>query len=267
MRYGLTLPIFDELADPRLLAELAARADAAGWDGVFVWDHVLYREPVRAATDPWTALAAMALATSRVRIGPMVTPLARRRPQVVARKVAALDHLSGGRFVLGTGLGLDGSGGEFARFGEPADVRVRAAAYDEALGLVRGLLSGRRVDHVGPTFTADGVRFLPTPLQAEVPIWCAARWPHRRPLVRAARHQGVALIDLGGPADVAEARTVLGELRADDLDGFEVVVQRPAGDDHRPWAAAGATWLLTAFDPFSVTADDVRRAIDARPTD
>ena len=130
MRAGLTLPIFDGLADPRLLADLAATAEQAGWDGVFVWDHVVYRSPVRAATDPWIATAAMAARTERVALGPMVTPLARRRPQVVARQAVALDHLSGGRLVLGVGLGLDRSGGELSRFGEELDDRRRAAMLD-----------------------------------------------------------------------------------------------------------------------------------------
>lgn len=103
MRFGLTLPIFDELANPRLLADLAAEAESTGWDGVFVWDHIYYREPIKASTDPWIALAAMAMSTSAVALGPMVTPLARRRPHVVARQVAALDHLSHGRMILGTG--------------------------------------------------------------------------------------------------------------------------------------------------------------------
>ena len=163
MRYGLTLPIFDNLADPRLLAELAAEAESHGWDGVFVWDHVYYREPVRAVTDPWTALAAMAVATSKITIGPMVTPLARRRPQVLARQIVALDHLTDGRFVLGAGLGLDSSGGEFVRFGEEADVGRRAEAYDESLDILRAFLSGEQVDHRGTHVTAEGVTFLPDP--------------------------------------------------------------------------------------------------------
>ncbi|HKY65400.1 MAG TPA: LLM class flavin-dependent oxidoreductase, partial [Acidimicrobiales bacterium] len=133
MRTGVFLPIFDELADPTTLVRLAVRAEQRGWDGVFLWDHVVYRPPVAAATDPWIALAAIAAATERVQLGPMVTPLARRRPWIVARQAVALDHLSGGRFVLGLGLGLDSSGGELSRFGEQTDDRRRAAMLDEGL--------------------------------------------------------------------------------------------------------------------------------------
>lgn len=135
-RHGIFLPIFDELADPRLLGELGAAAEARGWDGMFLWDHVTYRAPVRAVTDPWIALACVAMQTSTIALGPMVTPLARRRPQVLARQVAALDRLSGGRFVLGVGLGLDASGRELSSFGEELDDRRRAEMLDEALALV-----------------------------------------------------------------------------------------------------------------------------------
>ena len=183
MRRGVFLPIFDELADPATLAGLAARAEGRGWDGVFLWDHVVYRAPVRSATDPWVALAAMAVATERVQIGPMVTPLARRRPWIVARQAVAIDRLSGGRFVLGLGLGLDSSGGELSRFGEEVDDRRRATMLDEGLELLTRLLAGETVAHRGEHYTVDDVTFLPTPARpGGMPIWLAARWPNRRPV-------------------------------------------------------------------------------------
>lgn len=252
-RRGLFLPIFDELADPSLLADLAAEAEAVGWDGVFVWDHVTYRAPVEGATDPWIALAAIATRTERVLIGPMVTPLARRRPQIVARQLVAVDHLSHGRAVLGVGLGLDTSGGELSSFGEELDDRTRAAMLDEGLDVLVALLSGEPVDHQGEHYRATGVRFLPAPVHGRVPIWVAARWPNRRPLRRAARHDGVFLIDVTSPADVAAAREVVGPER-------EIVVEQ-SGFNVDALADAGATWVLTGFDPFTVTPAEVRRAI------
>jgi alkanesulfonate monooxygenase SsuD/methylene tetrahydromethanopterin reductase-like flavin-dependent oxidoreductase (luciferase family) len=107
---GLFLPPFDELYEPRVMAELAASAEQCGWDGFFVWDHVNYRDPVRAVADPWITLSAIALATERMRIGPLVTPLSRRRVQKLARETVTLDHLSGGRLILGVGLGSDSNG-------------------------------------------------------------------------------------------------------------------------------------------------------------
>jgi alkanesulfonate monooxygenase SsuD/methylene tetrahydromethanopterin reductase-like flavin-dependent oxidoreductase (luciferase family) len=142
VRYGIFLPPFDELADARVLAELAVRAEDGGWDGFFLWDHVLYRPPVSGLADPWIAPAAIATVTERLLLGPLVTPLARRRPWIVARQAATLDRLSKGRFVLGVGLGLDHGGGELSRFGEELDDHRRAEMLDEALELT-GQLRGR----------------------------------------------------------------------------------------------------------------------------
>lgn len=265
MRAGLFLPIFDELADARLLGDLAAEAEGHGWDGVFVWDHVDYRSPVRSVTDPWTAMACIAMATSTVQLGPMVTPIARRRPHVLARQIAALDVLSGGRFVLGAGLGLDASGGEFSRFGDQVDDRIRATMLDEGLGLVTALLAGRRVDHRGAHFTAVDAVFEPTALDGRVPVWLAARWPNRRPLRRAARHDGVFIIDIASPSELAAATDVVKRNRSEGLAGFEVVVQLAADESIGRWAQAGATWWLTRFDPFTTTAAAVRERIRRGP--
>ena len=86
MRHAVFVPIFGELADPLVVARLAADAEAAGWDGFFVWDHIAYRQ-VDDVADPWVTLAAVACATETLRLGPMVTPLPRRRPLKVAARV------------------------------------------------------------------------------------------------------------------------------------------------------------------------------------
>ncbi|MEO6880288.1 MAG: LLM class flavin-dependent oxidoreductase [Mycobacteriaceae bacterium] len=189
-RRGLFVAPFDALSDPRVLAGLAADAEQAGWDGVFVWDHLLYREPVRAIADPWISCAAIACATTRILFGPMVTPLSRRRPQVLARQAVTLDRLSGGRLVLGFGLGDDGPG-ELSRFGDEVDARRRGLMLDEGLAVLQGLLSGERVDHDGELLQARGVQFLPAP-DRPIPIWIAGRWPNaaplRRPVRRRVRH-------------------------------------------------------------------------------
>lgn len=262
MRLGLTVPIFDSLADPRALADLAAAAEGAGWDGFFVWDHVLYRPPTTSATDPWIALAAIAAATERIELGPMVTPLPRRRPWIVARQAVALDHLSRGRLVLGIGLGLDASGGELSRFGEELDDRRRAGMLDEGLTVLTGLLAGEPVVHRGEHYDVDAPPFLPTPIRpGGLPIWLAARWPHRRPVARALRHDGVFLIDTEDPAAVAS----IAEQAAALDQPFDIVVAGEPGAAVEPWAAAGATWWLAGFDPFTATPAAVRAAIDAGP--
>src|SRR3954449_10320730 len=107
MRRGIYVAPFDELSEPALVADLAAHAETRGWEGFFVWDHVAYREPVRAVADPWVTLAAVATATKRVTIGALVTPVPRRRPHQLARETVTLDRLSGGRLVFGVGIGSD----------------------------------------------------------------------------------------------------------------------------------------------------------------
>ncbi len=123
LRYGVFLPPFGELADPRTQAALAVEAENAGWDGYFVWDHVVRVDDSLAVSDPFVVLSAIACATTRVLIGPLITPLARRRPWVVARQTVTLDRLSGGRLVLGVGLGND-NGRELSAFGEELDLTL-----------------------------------------------------------------------------------------------------------------------------------------------
>jgi alkanesulfonate monooxygenase SsuD/methylene tetrahydromethanopterin reductase-like flavin-dependent oxidoreductase (luciferase family) len=243
-RRGIFVAPFDELSEPRLLAELAARAEAAGWDGFFVWDHVEYRAPVEAVADPWITLAAVATATERVTLGALVTPLARRRAHQLARETVTLDRLSGGRLVFGVGLGSDRTG-EFdpARFGGEGDPRARAVLLDEGLERLDAYWRGE---------------FKPRPVQQpRIPVWVAARWPHRRPLARAARWDGLFPIDLPDPDALAQMAAEIAP-----GDGYDLVVTNPAGTDPDPWIEAGATWCLTGFGP-QPTVAEVREAIDA----
>ena len=152
-RRGLFVAPFDALADPRVVGDLAAAAEAAGWEGFFVWDHLQYGERVAAIADVWTCCAAVAMRTERLLFGPMVTPLARRRPQVLARQAASLAVLSGGRFVLGLGLGDDWVG-EFSAFGDEPDPKVRGRMLDEGLEVLTALLAGGPVDHDGDHYAA-----------------------------------------------------------------------------------------------------------------
>lgn len=263
-RFALDFPPFGELADPRSLAEVAVAAEEAGWDGVFLWDHIMYREPVTDAGDPWIGLAAIAAATERVMLGPMVTPLPRRRPQIVARQAAALDQLSNGRFVLGAGLGLDRSGRELSAFGEEANDKTRAAMLDESLQIIDGLWSGEPVTQTGDHYMADNVTFRPRPVQRPRPsIWLAGRWPNRRPMRRAARWDGLFLIDQSDPGELAEAAEHILQERG-SLHGFDLVTHRPFGTDPAPWIDAGATWWVTET-PYESTAAEVLEVAVAGP--
>jgi len=258
-RRGLFVAPFDALADPRVVGDLAADAEAAGWDGFFVWDHLLYGDRVAAIADPWTCCAAIALRTEGLLFGPMVTPLPRRRPQVLARQAASLAVLSGGRFVLGLGLGDDWVG-EFSAFGDEADPKVRGRMLDEGLAVLTGLLSGEAVDHEGEHHAARDVRFLPAP---RVPVWLAGRYGNKAPLRRAASYDGFFVIGLDGPADLD---AVTADLAAHGSGpGFDVVVDLQPDQDPDAWADRGASWVLTRVGPYDLDLDEVRRTVRAGP--
>ncbi|MGD9795779.1 MAG: LLM class flavin-dependent oxidoreductase [Acidimicrobiia bacterium] len=260
MRFALSVPPFDELADAALLADMAHDAERAGWDGFFLWDHILRREGVRPIADPWIALAAIAMRTSTLRIGPMITPIVRRRPQKLARECITLDHLSGGRLVLGSGLGVD-TGRELSAFDEITDERERAAVLDEGLDLLCALWSGDEVVHYGRYFTADHVAYLPTPVQRpRVPIWLAARQGKLTPARRAARFDGLVPIETD-PDGVARQLAVIRELRG-TLDGFDVALMGEPGEDPEPFRAVGGTWWMVSVDS---TVSAIRGVIAAGP--
>ncbi|MEN3609638.1 LLM class flavin-dependent oxidoreductase [Plantactinospora sp. ZYX-F-223] len=257
MRYAISLPPAGSPAD---LIDAAVAADRTGWHGFFLWDHLgADGTPMH---DPWVLLGAIGAATERVRIGAMVTPLARRRPWKVAKEVITLDQLSAGRAVVGVGLGVPET--DFTGFGESADPRARAAALDEALVVLDGLLRGGEVAHDGPLFRVRARLGPDTVQRPRPPIWVAATWPHRRPLDRAARYDGVFALGpdaVGGltPAQVVEVRAVLGPDR-------DIVVPHDPAVPVEEYAAAGVTWLVVG--PESPDGDwlaRLRRQIETGP--
>jgi alkanesulfonate monooxygenase SsuD/methylene tetrahydromethanopterin reductase-like flavin-dependent oxidoreductase (luciferase family) len=255
VHFALWVPNFGTLADVSLLADLAARSERAGWDGWFLMDHVVHQSGDEPAVDPWMALAVAARVTSRIRLGPMVTPLPRRRPWDVARQAATLDHLSLGRAVLGVGIGSERTR-ELEAFGEATDLARRASMLDEALDLITALWSGQPIHHHGQHFQAEGVRFEPTPVQRPLPIWVGAVWPSHRPLRRAARWQGVFPLGLPGPEAVGEIRRSIGPVG-------EIAVE--AGDyPSAEWERNGATWWFRRL-PSDGSIGDLEGLIDVGP--
>lgn len=263
-KYGLLLPNAGYYADPGLLVELARAAEASGWDGVFIWDHLLMDRRLRmAVADSWTVVAAALASTRTILSGPLVTPLAARHPWKVARETATLDRLSGGRLVLGAGLGASGEL-EFEAFGDGAGLRERAARVDEALTVIDRLWTGEEISHTGTHYRLDRVAFRPTPAQRpRIPVWVAATWPARSPgpMRRALRWDGVVPMirqgdgSLRGPApDELASLLPPGPRRAD----WTVAVPGQSSPDDRDEARAaarrlfdaGATWWLESFDPW-----------------
>lgn len=194
MRFGLNVI---NAWSPDFILQLAVAAEEAGWDGFFLWDHVTFEYDV-SLHDPWILLGAIAACTKKIRLGTLVTPLARRRPHIVAKETATLDHLSKGRVVLGVGLG--GVDREFSAFGEESDSKKRAEKLDEAIELIKKIWSGEVVEHDGKHYTLDRVALLPRPIQEpQIPIWVGG---HSKPaLRRASKYDGWAD---GGPAPSVE---------------------------------------------------------------
>ena len=254
MKLAVNVPNFGYFADPRTFAALAVEAEGAGWDGVFVWDHMLVWSG-NVVGDPWILLAAAAAATDRIMLGPMVTPLPRRRPWKLAREAVSLDQLSGGRLILGVGIGFP-SDPEFTAFGEQVDERARAEMLDEGLEIIRGLWAGEAFSFDGRHYHLDEMTFLPVPIQQpRIPIWVAGMWPNRRPFHRAARFDGVFPIAAGDdmpmlePSELREIVEYVGRHRVDDGPYDVVTYVDLRGDAGRAaelvetWSEAGATWL------------------------
>jgi alkanesulfonate monooxygenase SsuD/methylene tetrahydromethanopterin reductase-like flavin-dependent oxidoreductase (luciferase family) len=275
VRHALTLPTGGPCADPRFLVDLGVRAEASGWDGVFIEDYVLFQgDPTAPTCDPWIALAALAVRTERIKLATKVTPLARRRPWNVARQAVAIDQLSNGRMILGAGLGDIGDhvvrDASFTHFGEAVDARVRAAMLDEALEVIAGLWTGEPFSFSGQHFQVKEVTFKPRSVQnPRIPIWIGGGYPLPGPTTRALRWDGSMLYRAAGreplePADVAWIRG------AALKPGYDISVRAPRSGDPRADAerlqelgAAGATWASIYVEVQD--AAEMRRIVERGP--
>lgn len=253
MKFGLDVPTTGSYADARVLAQLAAEAEAAGWDGFFIWDVLPGNNPV---IDPWIALTAIALHTTRIKFGLLVVPLARHRPYLVAQRLANLDQLSQGRVICTVGSGH--SEEAFAAFGEERNAAVRARQLDEGLEILTGLWTADQFSFAGEYYTLNQATLHPKPVQLpRIPIWVAGGWPRRAPFRRAAqwdgvslksmhveRHQWLTLDDFRACLSYVQAHRsqstpfeviMSGETPLDRQQGIDIVV---------PFEEAGATWWV-----------------------
>ncbi|TDW69472.1 LLM class flavin-dependent oxidoreductase [Kribbella pratensis] len=259
MRFSINIPNFGDFADAHTVARVAAAAEEAGWDGLFLWDHVVHSKEQRRGQpfgDPWMLMTAAALATSRITLGPLVTPVARRRPEQLARQVATLDSMSNGRVIFGAGLGGP-IADEFGSFGDTTDPKVLAERLDEGLDLLAAYWAGERVNHTGKHYRVDDVEMLPATVQSpRPPVWIAGYWPKKAPMRRAARWDGAvplfASANHGEAPPVDELRDLVAfiqEQREDRSTPYDVIVGGISPADPaqaraiiEPLAEAGATW-------------------------
>ena len=263
LKRGLAAPNF--AVDPHDLVELGVTAEKAGFDGFFLWDHLLFSNDGVGPdiVDPWLVLALIAEATERITIGTMITPVSRRRPAVLARQTATLDRISGGRVVLGVGIGSPAHG-DFTLFGDEADAVRRAEMLDEGLAVLDGLWSGEPFAHSGKHYTIGEVTFTPTPVRRpRIPVWVGGTLPRRRPMLRAARWDGAVPITwadgrLARPSadQIAGVRDLVAEHRDPASPAFDLAVWAEVTEHPRqlmtelpPYVEAGATWWIETAKP------------------
>jgi len=272
MRFGITLPIGGVDGDVRKAVEYAMLAEKAGWDGVFIEDYVYFAPSKSPVFDPWITMAGVAARTEKIRMGITVTPPARRRPWKLAKEAATLDHLSGGRLILGIGVGAS-EDRSFAAFGDPVDIKVRAEMTDEALDVILGLWTGRPFSHQGRHYQVNDVAMLPTPVNgSRVTLWVGGGWPRKSVIARAHKGDGACCykvtdkgMDMLTAADVREMKATFASRPA-----FDIVVggttpgAKPtkASAQVAPLTEAGATW----WSEFGYSsAKSLRRRIEQGP--
>ena len=192
VKQAIYVPNFGDWGNVDLLVELASKAEETGFDGLFLWDHInITGEDGLDTVDPSVALAVVAKETSRIKLGPVVTPLARRRPWKLARELVTLDRLSDGRLVFGAGLG-EPAELEFAAFREDSDGKIRARKLDEGLTILDGLVQGKVTSFSGEYYNIQDVRFKPKSVQEpRFPIWIAATLPYLAGVKRSLSWDGI----------------------------------------------------------------------------
>ncbi len=268
--------------DPRTCAELAAAAEAAGWDGVFVPDSISIDAPGYPPSptfDPWVTLAAMAMRTERIRLGTMVTPLPRRRSWKVARETVSLDYLSGGRLTLCVGLGAAADDAGFSKVGEPMDLVVRAELLDEGLAVLGGLWGGRSFSFQGKHYRVQGMTLVPAPVQSpRIPVWVVGVWPRPKSMARSLQWDGV-IVQMGDgsgkrptPEDVAALRAYC-QARRTPGSAFDIVVEGETPGEQpvqasaitHAYAEAGATWWIESSWDSAALLEDAHSRIRQGP--
>jgi alkanesulfonate monooxygenase SsuD/methylene tetrahydromethanopterin reductase-like flavin-dependent oxidoreductase (luciferase family) len=284
MKFGISISNLGMYSDFDGLIALTQDAEEAGWDGIFPWDHILHKPRADSRViDPWIALAAIASNTKKMILGPMVTPLARRRPWKVARESVSLDHLSKGRLILGVGLGSVVNQ-DFKRFGEEIDNKVRGEKLDESLEILLGLWRGKPFSFSGKHYRIEeDTVFLPKPYgdKDRIPIWVGGgRWSWRmKPFRRAARFEGTfpEFTDRSGEKVAKYFENVAGYIEQckGNLKGFDFVTLGKAPRSRKkikeyfaPILKSGKiTWWVERVYSWKGNLEQIRKKVREGPPD
>ena len=275
MKYGFVI----DLADVRTIGDLAQEAEAAGWDGVFIADAISIQveKKVLSFFDPWVILAIIAMRTERLRFGPFITPVPRRRPWKLASETNTIDHLSKGRLTLAVGLGAAEDDGGFCKVGEAMDLKVRAQRLDEGLAILAGLWRGKQFSFTGEHYDVKKMTMRPRTVQSpRIPVWVVGVWPKTKSMRRALQWDGIipqhyrAGMSKIEPSDVQAIRAYITENRS-ATSPFDIVIggttpgksRKRATGIVRPYAEAGATWWMESS--MTLSDDKLRERINQGP--
>ncbi|MBU7042735.1 MAG: LLM class flavin-dependent oxidoreductase [Theionarchaea archaeon] len=269
MRYGIEVVPFGQFGNPKIVVKFARAAEAAGWEGIWVWDHLLFPYGVG---DPWIILSAVATSTQSLKIVTGISPLPRYPLHVLARMITSLDILSGGRVIFGTGLGIDH---EFTQVGESGNPAIRASMLDEGLDILTTLWSGTPVTHHGTHYTLSDVTCLPSPVQTPLPIWIGGE--SKAALRRAARWNGWIIGTINEKCEIIRSPEKLEqEIRythsyRKNNDAFDVAIDGVSipGESDNPlihaYEQAGATWWFESIFGLRGSEKEMLERIQAGP--
>ncbi|MFX0116885.1 MAG: LLM class flavin-dependent oxidoreductase [Candidatus Hodarchaeota archaeon] len=276
MKYGINIQNYGIVSTPDEMADLAVMAEEAGWDGFFIWDHLIITPQLFdfPFVDPIVTLATMAMKTSRIQIGTLITPLPRRRPWKVAREMVSIDHLAKGRLILGVGLGTPDY--EYLAFGEELNNNVRAKKLDEGLAILLGLWSGEKFSYTGEFYQLQEIKFTPKPYNGTIPIIIGGMWPNKKPFQRAAQFDGVCPVSAKWPEILTpqDLKGVVECVKAyrQNLDHYEVMIAGATPTDLeegiqivQPYVDEGATWWVEDLHDMRGWTDEMKERIQAGP--
>ena len=273
VKFGLLLPTGGPFKDPQTMAEIAKLSEDAGWDGIFLWDSI-----GPSAVDVWIALAAISIKTEKIKLGNMVTAVARRRPWKLAKEAVAIDQLSKGRLIFGAGLGDDAV---FAPFGEDTNKIIRAQKLDEGLKLLNKIWSGEKVDFEGQHYQVKNVQYSKPIQEPRIPIWLGGLWPAKGPFKRAAKWDGMMPHTIRSARDVSarlsvdevkEIMKLIENHRSEPMDTFQLAMLSHTPEDHvgaaaviEPYIDHGMKWWVESTFEWRIPYDQALERIKKGP--